>query len=199
MSSHTQLLIPVHSTYQLYNRSQYECLILPTITFFFWEGLFWYSSFCWCLEQLCLAEFECKCQDAANNSYSCFRSFSAVEDSIYCQFNDAEDFIEFYDLRQDPYQLTNKAYGSSRTNYLAYGRLLERYSTCAGHRRCFNPSAASGPFGPFGPSGWHPLERIAARLEWLNLWPDIWTIRMCSKRNRRGRRRRRKVTEDLNV
>ena len=93
--------------------------------------------------QLCLTEFACKCQDAANNTYSCVRSVSDAEDSIYCRFSDAEDFIEYYDLRQDPYQLANKAYGSAATNYVEHGRLLSRHATCAGHRRCFNPSAAS--------------------------------------------------------
>ena len=101
------------------------------------------ESFSLLLKQLCLAEFACKCQDAANNSYSCFRSVSAVEDSIYCQFNDAEDFVEYYDLRRDPYQLTNKAYGSAKTNYAAGGRLLDQHATCTGHRRCFNPFSGS--------------------------------------------------------
>ena len=31
------------------------------------------------------------------------------EDSIYCEFNDDEHFVEYYDLTKDPWQLNNAA------------------------------------------------------------------------------------------
>jgi len=57
----------------------------------------------------CKAELDCKCQDTFNNTYTCMRSFSAVEDSMFCKFEDNESFEEFYDLTEDPYQLDNLA------------------------------------------------------------------------------------------
>ena len=71
--------------------------------------------------QLCLNDFGCKCQDAANNTYVCVRTLSPApataavtaglklsekiataaggENSLYCHFADQENFIEFYDLK----------------------------------------------------------------------------------------------------
>jgi len=57
----------------------------------------------------CKAELDCKCQDTFNNTYTCMRSFSAIEDSMFCKFEDNESFEEFYDLTEDPYQLDNLA------------------------------------------------------------------------------------------
>ena len=55
----------------------------------------------------CRAEWDCKCQDVANNTYYCVRTIDATENSIFCQFDDDEGFIEAYDLNEDPYQLNN--------------------------------------------------------------------------------------------
>ena len=55
----------------------------------------------------CLGEWDCKCQDVANNTYFCIRKITKSENSIYCRFEDNEDFIEVYDLNEDPYQLNN--------------------------------------------------------------------------------------------
>lgn len=57
----------------------------------------------------CKVEFDCKCQDTFNNTYTCLRSFSNGGESMYCKFEDNEDFEEFYDLTEDPYQLDNLA------------------------------------------------------------------------------------------
>jgi hypothetical protein len=46
--------------------------------------------------------------DASNNTYHCVRTIiTDKEDSIYCHFQDQEDYHEFYDLTQDQWQLTN--------------------------------------------------------------------------------------------
>ena len=55
----------------------------------------------------CRAEWDCKCQDVANNTYYCIRKIAESENSIFCQFEDDEGFIEAYDLIEDPYQLNN--------------------------------------------------------------------------------------------
>ena len=55
----------------------------------------------------CLKEWDCKCQDVTNNTYFCVRKLNIHENSLYCQFDDAENFVEAYDLSTDPYQLVN--------------------------------------------------------------------------------------------
>ena len=42
----------------------------------------------------CLGEWDCKCQDVANNTYFCIRKITQSENSIYCRFEDNENFIE---------------------------------------------------------------------------------------------------------
>ncbi|XP_046451107.1 N-acetylglucosamine-6-sulfatase-like [Daphnia pulex] len=99
---------------------------------------------------LCLKDFGCKCQDAANNTYVCLRTLPAQqqqqtgknneENSLYCQFDDSEKFVEYYDLRDDPYQLDNRAYRRSCNCTTADPRrrkLLARYAKCRGSVNCF--------------------------------------------------------------
>jgi len=51
--------------------------------------------------------------DALNNTYHCVRTMNNgpvdLRNTIYCQFLDRENFVEFYDLKADPWQLNNKA------------------------------------------------------------------------------------------
>ena len=59
--------------------------------------------------------------DSYNNTYHCLRSLtigdyqpsslsaSERKDSIYCKFDDSEDFVEYYDHLKDPWQLQNRA------------------------------------------------------------------------------------------
>ncbi|XP_024083872.1 N-acetylglucosamine-6-sulfatase-like isoform X2 [Cimex lectularius] len=79
----------------------------------------------------CFKEVQCKCQDAANNTYNCIRSFGQNSDTVYCQFFDNENFEEAYDLLKDPYQLKNavasipeheKLQLKYKLNYLKYCR-----------------------------------------------------------------------------
>ena len=56
----------------------------------------------------CSAEFGCKCQDARNNTYTCLRTIGQ-ENTMFCQFEDSSQFLEMYNLAQDPEQLTNLA------------------------------------------------------------------------------------------
>ena len=110
--------------------SGYLCLILsigPSHYQFFY--------FDW---QLCLGDYGCKCQDAANNTYTCLRTLASEEDSLYCQFDDSEDFVELYDMRRDPYQLDNKAYRRRRRRSAGRRReLLAAYYKCRGRVNCF--------------------------------------------------------------
>ena len=56
----------------------------------------------------CSKEFDCKCQDARNNTYTCIRTLGQ-EDSLFCEFQDHKNTVEMYNIIQDPLQLTNLA------------------------------------------------------------------------------------------
>uniref|UniRef100_A0A6P7G1Q0 N-acetylglucosamine-6-sulfatase-like n=1 Tax=Diabrotica virgifera virgifera TaxID=50390 RepID=A0A6P7G1Q0_DIAVI len=60
----------------------------------------------------CTVDQWCKCQDSRNNTYRCkvyhmddliFGKFA----SKHCLFDDAENFVEYYDLLKDPFELRN--------------------------------------------------------------------------------------------
>ncbi|XP_058955120.1 N-acetylglucosamine-6-sulfatase [Pocillopora verrucosa] len=74
----------------------------------------------------------CVCEDAWNNTYSCVRSLSSSEDMMYCEFNDKEAFVELYDIKKDPDQLTNIV-KKVAPKFLAkkHSRLVD-LATCAG-------------------------------------------------------------------
>ena len=61
----------------------------------------------------CSYDWGCKCQDSRNNTYTCLRSVTQTEDSLFCQFSDDKNTEELYDLHTDPYQLHNLATAAS--------------------------------------------------------------------------------------
>ncbi|XP_066495449.1 N-acetylglucosamine-6-sulfatase-like [Tiliqua scincoides] len=51
---------------------------------------------------------DCVCEDAFNNTYACVRTLGSLN-LQYCEFADAEDFVEVYNMTSDPHQLLNVA------------------------------------------------------------------------------------------
>ena len=49
----------------------------------------------------------CKCEDTKNNTFLCKRYLDEKENKVLCKFEDEENFVEYYDLIKDPYQLYN--------------------------------------------------------------------------------------------
>lgn len=45
--------------------------------------------------------------DSYNNTYNCVYELDSSVHSIYCKFQDDENFVEYYDLRADPWQTRN--------------------------------------------------------------------------------------------
>ena len=68
--------------------------------------------------------------DAYNNSYHCIRSM--VPPEIYCAFDDDENFIEYYDLEADPWQLNNTADALSPEIRSAFEMRLSHLRNCHG-------------------------------------------------------------------
>ena len=73
--------------------------------------------------------------DALNNTYGCVRTIDpqSDRDSIYCEFDDDEHFIEYYDHTADPWQLKN-LYPSeqSRSDLTAFRNRLREFRACKG-------------------------------------------------------------------
>ncbi|KAH8245860.1 hypothetical protein KR038_005883, partial [Drosophila bunnanda] len=84
----------------------------------------------------CTLEADCHCQDAWNNTYACIRTIRYRDHRIYCEFRDHENFLEAYDLQEDPYQLNNIAYDLLPIEQALYSLRLKNLTQCSGHS-CF--------------------------------------------------------------
>eukprot|EP00940_MAST-03C_sp_MAST-3C-sp2_P000795 g795.t1 len=74
--------------------------------------------------------------DALNNTYSCVRTISDNEDTIFCEFEDDESFVEFYDHANDPWQLRNLYPNETSDSEIARRKKrLEKFKACRG-REC---------------------------------------------------------------
>lgn len=72
--------------------------------------------------------------DAWNNTYHCVRTISGKANSIYCRFEDNEDFVEYYDLIEDPQQLYNKNKDLTVWEREALETRLAELRTCMGSK-----------------------------------------------------------------
>ena len=91
--------------------------------------------------------------DSFNNTYHCVRSLTAggyqhgsynfckdgvcaapttTRDSIYCRFEDSEDFVEYYDHSNDPWQLTNRADNLTQEERDYFELRLAQLRSCKG-------------------------------------------------------------------
>ena len=71
--------------------------------------------------------------DCFNNTYHCVRTLDGeTEDSIYCRFVDDEDFVEYYDLQTNPYQLDNDISKLDAVQRQRYEHRLQELLQCQG-------------------------------------------------------------------
>ncbi|XP_054728439.1 N-acetylglucosamine-6-sulfatase-like [Anastrepha obliqua] len=80
----------------------------------------------------CTPEADCHCQDAWNNTYACVRHFRGTTDRLYCEFDDKENFVEAYDVIDDPHQINNIGYDLLPIEHAFYGLALANLTRCAG-------------------------------------------------------------------
>ena len=91
----------------------------------------------------------CPC-DAPNNTYKCLRTMNASENSIFCEFDDSVEMVEWYDLNNDPYELYNLATAAATptpaqaTKMAALHARLRAYMHCWGDY-CHDPPANIPP------------------------------------------------------
>ncbi|XP_044575513.1 N-acetylglucosamine-6-sulfatase-like isoform X1 [Cotesia glomerata] len=80
----------------------------------------------------CDKSMACKCQDSANNTYSCIRRFSKRYNNIYCIFDDDEQYIEAYNLNEDQYQMNNIGYKIDNHQQDKFQKHLNNMKKCLG-------------------------------------------------------------------
>jgi len=95
--------------------------------------------------------------DAVNNTYACVRSINVTrpgleQHSLYCQFNDDEDFVEFYtDVDTNPWETVNVVNSSDPRTVKAMADRLRNYMLCSGDS-CRDPHGLWPPPTPAGTS-----------------------------------------------
>lgn len=96
--------------------------------------------------------------DGKNNTYACYRTYVPGKDNkMYCEFNDPEHFVEYYDLSSDPYNLKNLASVTSKQELQAMHKRLMEHQACHGDS-CFDPSPGLRQRGRAG-AGTQPAEQ----------------------------------------
>ena len=76
-------------------------------------------------------------QDAANNTYACVRTRGrgggdAAADTMYCEFDDDEHFVEYYEHGRDPWQLKNLGKSAAASTLAPLKARLEQFRHCKG-------------------------------------------------------------------
>lgn len=70
--------------------------------------------------------------DSSNNTYNCLRTVVEDENSIYCRFDDDQNFVEFYDLIRNPQQLDNNYFDLEVWQRQRYEHRLQELLDCKG-------------------------------------------------------------------
>ena len=88
----------------------------------------------------------CVCQDATNNTYQCLRAHTASGSNYrYCEFVDDVHTVEFFDYKQDPYELVNAAGSLPPTTRSALSAILTAAKACVGSAACDAVLAQTSP------------------------------------------------------
>ena len=94
--------------------------------------------------------------DETNNTWSCLRTLSSSENSLFCQFwktwDDANAtsgaqpyFVEHFDVAADPWQLNNSAAALGQQERSRLERRLGALRRCKGAAECSRPPTDENP------------------------------------------------------
>ena len=64
------------------------------------------------------------------------RTLSSEENTVFCLFDDEDNFEEFYDLDKDPYQMENTAANLDEDRREFYLDKLDKMRSCSGREEC---------------------------------------------------------------
>lgn len=82
----------------------------------------------------------CFCTNVNNNSYWCLRTFNATHNFLYCEF--VTGFLSYYDLNEDPDQLTNTIFQLNSTTLTQLNQQLILLKSCKSGAECEHYSSA---------------------------------------------------------
>ncbi|XP_052802296.1 N-acetylglucosamine-6-sulfatase-like isoform X1 [Mya arenaria] len=74
----------------------------------------------------------CVCEDSWNNTFACLIQLQGASTFKTCELMDNENFVEIYDLKSDPYELTNLYKTMDPKQFSNLQRQLHYLATCKG-------------------------------------------------------------------